>query len=71
MSWSFKWPLSISFPHQNPVCTCTVPMRATCPPTPFFSVLSPEQYRVMNALKNIVKNVNLWTAWWPKKVTVD
>ena len=26
-----KWPLSIRFPHQNPVCNSPNPIRATCP----------------------------------------
>ena len=28
---SSKWPLSLWFPHQNPVYTSTLPIRATCP----------------------------------------
>jgi hypothetical protein len=26
----FKWSLSLRFPHQNPVCTSSVPLHATC-----------------------------------------
>ena len=28
---SSKWFLYLRFPHQNPVCTAPLPMRATCP----------------------------------------
>ena len=28
---SLKWSLSLRFPHQNPVYTCPLPIRATCP----------------------------------------
>jgi len=30
-SWSSKWCLSFRFPHQNPVYTSTLSLRATCP----------------------------------------
>jgi len=26
-----RWSLSLRFPHQNPVCTSSLPIRATCP----------------------------------------
>ena len=28
---SSKWSVSLSFPHQNPVCTSLLPIHATCP----------------------------------------
>jgi hypothetical protein len=28
---SYKWSFSITSPHQNPVCTSLLPIRATCP----------------------------------------
>ena len=28
---SSKWPLFLRFPHQNPVCPSSLPIRATCP----------------------------------------
>jgi hypothetical protein len=28
---SSKWPLSLRFSYQNPVCTSSLPIRATCP----------------------------------------
>ena len=31
MQRSSKWPLSLRIPHQNPVSTSPVPIRATCP----------------------------------------
>jgi hypothetical protein len=31
MPWSSKWSLSLRFPHQNPVYTSPLPIRATCP----------------------------------------
>ena len=31
MPGSSKWFLYLRFPHQNPVCTAPLPMRATCP----------------------------------------
>ena len=37
-----KWSLSLRFPHQNPVYAFPLPIRATCPPITFFSILSPE-----------------------------
>jgi len=39
-----KWSLSLRFPHQNPVHPSPLPLRATCPPISFFSILSPAQY---------------------------
>ena len=29
MPGSFKWPPSLKFPHQNPLCTSSLPIRAT------------------------------------------
>ena len=31
MLGSFKWTLSLRFPHQNPIWTLPLPIRATCP----------------------------------------
>ena len=31
MPGSSNWSLSLRFPDQNPVCTCILPIRATCP----------------------------------------
>jgi hypothetical protein len=30
MPLSPKWPLSLRFPHQNPVCSSTLGVHATC-----------------------------------------
>jgi hypothetical protein len=30
-SWSPQWPLSLRLPHQHPVHTSILPIRATCP----------------------------------------
>ena len=32
--WSSKWSLSVRFPHQSPICTSPLPIRATCPAHP-------------------------------------
>jgi len=33
-----KWSLSLTFPHQNPVHTSPLPIRAKCHPISFFSI---------------------------------
>ena len=43
-----QWPLSLRFPHQNPVYTSPLPHTCYAPPISFFSILSPEQYWVSN-----------------------
>ena len=43
---SSQWPLSLRFPHQDPIHPLSSPIRATCPPISFFSILSPAQYWV-------------------------
>jgi hypothetical protein len=40
------WSLSLRFPHQNHTRASLYPIRATCPPISFFSILSPAQYWV-------------------------
>src|SRR5215469_9236546 len=36
-----QWSLSIRFTHQNPIHASLLPIRATCSPISFFSILSP------------------------------
>ena len=43
MPGSPKWPLSLKFPHQNPVYTSPLTHTLHAPPISFFSILSPEQ----------------------------
>jgi len=48
MPVSPKWYLSFRFPHQNPVYTSLPPYVLHAAPISFFSILSPEQYWVIN-----------------------
>ena len=41
--WSSKWSPSLSFPHQNPICTSPFPIYATCPAHLILSIWSSEQ----------------------------
>ena len=48
--WSSMWSLSLTFPHQNPVCISTIPIRAKCRAHPIILVfitrtIFGEQYR--------------------------
>ena len=45
-----KWPLSLRFPHQNPVYASPPPYELHAPPISFISILSPEQYWVKSAV---------------------
>jgi len=52
-----KWPISLRFPHQNPVYACPHPVRATCPAhlilLDFITrTILGEQYRSLSPLLN-------------------
>jgi len=52
MHRSFKWSLSLVFPHQIPVCTSPLPHKCLNVPTSlFFFIRSPEQYLVRSSPK--------------------
>jgi hypothetical protein len=49
--------LSLRFPHQNHIHASLVPIRATCPPISFLSILSPAQFCVRDVLPANVENM--------------
>ena len=49
MPRSCKWPISLKFPHQNPVYIALFPLILHVPPTSLFWILSHKQYLVLNA----------------------
>ena len=50
---SSKWSLSLGFPHQNPVHTAPLPIRATCPAHPILDLITRtvlgEEYRSLRS----------------------
>ena len=62
-----KWPLSLRFPHQNPVYAYpTYALHA--PPISFFSVLSPEHYCVSRTDPYYIRRITtLLSSWLARK----
>jgi len=51
---SSKWSLSLTFPHQNPVCSSSLTIRATCPTRPILldfinRIIFGEEYRSLSS----------------------